>query len=362
MRILQIISFYDHYLRQIYRRVPDLSTRTYAEQLEYLLDDGFSSGHLLVRQLRELGVKAELLIPNALSLQAAWAQERGLSPATRTQPEEILKAQIGWFQPDVIYCQDPYVYGASLLTAACKRCPRILGWWARPHTDPPNLAGYDAVLTSDTACCERVLAWGARHAVHFAPGFPEWVADAVSGQSETEDLVFCGSIGANHRNRAATLISVARLMRSARPGVRLRYYTDWPVDLPCPPDIASLLSPPVWGMEMFKALRRARLVVNVHADISADLYANMRTFEALGTGTLLLTEDSPYLQAIFQPSKELEVYSGPGDLVGKALNLLDAPERRRMIAHAGQERCLREHGMRRRAQEFIEIATGVMAR
>jgi len=41
MRIQLLWSFYDHYLAAFYAAWPGLGQRTYAEQLEALLDDGF---------------------------------------------------------------------------------------------------------------------------------------------------------------------------------------------------------------------------------------------------------------------------------------------------------------------------------
>jgi tetratricopeptide (TPR) repeat protein len=115
----------------------------------------------------------------------------------------------------------------------------------------------------------------------------------------------------------------------------------------------------VWGdrpdkeinqQEMGRIYSQARLVIN--ESIQGEV--NLRVFEALAAGALLLIEDlGPNLQDLFTPGKELITY-GPQDLVEKAAYFLSHEGERQAIAHQGRERVCAQHHTLARAQQFLE--------
>jgi tetratricopeptide (TPR) repeat protein len=116
----------------------------------------------------------------------------------------------------------------------------------------------------------------------------------------------------------------------------------------------------IWGdrpenevnqQEMGRIYSQARLVVN--ESIQGEV--NLRVFETLAAGALLLTEDvGPNLLGLFTPGEDLVTY-GPQDLVEKAAYFLTHEAERRAIAQQGRERVYAEHHTLARARQFLEF-------
>src|SRR5690242_13883495 len=109
-----------------------------------------------------------------------------------------------------------------------------------------------------------------------------------------------------------------------------------------------------WGREMYQILRKSKITLNHHGDIAP--YANnMRLYEGTGTGTLLVTDWKENLHEMFEPGKEVVAYRTPEECVDLVEYYLDHDEERKAIAHAGQERTLRQHTYYQRMQELMAI-------
>jgi tetratricopeptide (TPR) repeat protein len=95
---------------------------------------------------------------------------------------------------------------------------------------------------------------------------------------------------------------------------------------------------------------QTRMVVN--ESIQGEV--NLRVFEALAAGALLLTEDvGPNLLDLFTPDKHLVTF-GSQDLLEKAAYFLEHEEERRAIAEKGRERVYARHHTLARAREFLD--------
>ena len=115
----------------------------------------------------------------------------------------------------------------------------------------------------------------------------------------------------------------------------------------------------VWGdrqdnevshQEMGRIYSQARVVVN--EAIQGEV--NLRVFESLAAGALLLTEDvGPNLQGLFTPGEELITF-GPQDLLEKAAYFLNHEGERQAIAQRGRERVYAQHHTLARARQFLE--------
>ena len=102
--------------------------------------------------------------------------------------------------------------------------------------------------------------------------------------------------------------------------------------------------------EMGRIYSQARVVVN--ESIQGEV--NLRVFEALAAGALLLTEDvGSNLLGLFTPGRHLITY-GPQDLLEKAAYFLSHEEERLAIAIRGRERVLARHHTLARARQFLE--------
>ena len=68
-----------------------------------------------------------------------------------------------------------------------------------------------------------------------------------------------------------------------------------------------------------------------------------RNFEVPGCGGFLLTERVPHLERYFDLDREVGVFDGPEDLVGRVRHWMEHEEDRRRIAEAGYRRVMAEH-------------------
>lgn len=98
-----------------------------------------------------------------------------------------------------------------------------------------------------------------------------------------------------------------------------------------------------WGVQRFheaaEKFNQSRIVFNV----SARGELNMRMFEALGTGALLLSDKLPPGQNVFKSGIHYAGYRGMDEMIEKAHYYLDHPEEAAIIARQGYEEAISKH-------------------
>ena len=81
----------------------------------------------------------------------------------------------------------------------------------------------------------------------------------------------------------------------------------------------------------------------------------MRTFEALATGSFLLTEWVPTLEELFENKKHLVWYKTMDEAVELAKYYLENEIEREMIATAGMQEVLANHTYEKRFEKILSI-------
>lgn len=104
--------------------------------------------------------------------------------------------------------------------------------------------------------------------------------------------------------------------------------------------------------DVAKKFSMSRLVIN--DSIKNDL--NMRTFEAMATGTTLLTQENEPLLELFTPGIHLTTFKTIDEAVMRARYLLDNPETCEAIGKAGLKEVLNEHTYNHRVLEILKTA------
>ncbi len=115
-----------------------------------------------------------------------------------------------------------------------------------------------------------------------------------------------------------------------------------------------------WPHEMAEAYAHAKIVVNMC--LNADV--NMRVFEAMASGALLITDDAIGLSELFENGRDLVVYDDEDDALSLIQRYLDDDAAREAIARQGQQRVLQEHTYASRIQTMlrdVEKTTGPLA-
>lgn len=101
-----------------------------------------------------------------------------------------------------------------------------------------------------------------------------------------------------------------------------------------------------------KKFSMSRIVIN--DSIKNDL--NMRTFEAMATGTCLLTQENEPLLELFKPYEHLMTFKTIDEAVEKGRWLLDNPEACAEIGKRGLSEVLDKHTYNHRALEILKTA------
>jgi spore maturation protein CgeB len=109
----------------------------------------------------------------------------------------------------------------------------------------------------------------------------------------------------------------------------------------------------VYGPEMVKVFNAAKMVLNIHIDSDIPYKVNMRTFEATGCGSFLLTDYAYGMEKMFEVEKELAVYAGESNLIELIKYYLDAENERKIIAKRSQEKVYNKHTYEKRIIELV---------
>jgi hypothetical protein len=163
-------------------------------------------------------------------------------------------------------------------------------------------------------------------AVWFPNGYPSDLIKPDESVFRGFDIGFCGSLIGNRDEWLQLIESKFRLKR----------------------DIFMI------GDNMVKALSSYKIAFNLN--IGDDV--NFRTFEATGSGALLLTNYTPNLEHLFIVGDEIVTYNSPDDLLSKIQFLIENESIREKIAKKGYERSKRDHSYDRRSIELIKIIEG----
>ncbi len=365
LKFLQVHPFYPHYLEQFYAGRPDLGIANFDTQIQALLDDAFSGIHIFAPEMKKLGYDSQFIVANCPPSQAKWMQEHGKGLKDQNDwVREIVREQIETIKPDILYLSEPIQFDARFVRTLSHRPKLVVGWRASDIPGDTDWSTFDLFLSSLTGMRETALKLGAKKAVHFYPGFPGWIYEKIRHIQPTHDVAFIGSWNPGQyriRNRL-----LARLASEASHFSCAMHISGTQPDMP--PELARLNLGPRFGMEMQRALRSGRIAFDARGeigvwagttertnDLAARETANMRIFEATGSGVFLLTQHHDNLSQYFEIGREIETYRDENEMIEKIRYYIAHPEEREAIARRGHERCVRDHSLEARARAFDKI-------
>jgi spore maturation protein CgeB len=367
MRVLVVDTYYPAFLASEYASHRGQAERPYADQLSSLLDRSFGTSDAYSEHFRALGHQAQESVANCLELQLQWAREHGgvslqralmsaqAAPgrlglgARRALLRRIARAQISAFDPDVVYVQDLWFFGRRDLDAIRRSGVVVAGQIASVPPSRRLLEGYDVIFTSFPHYVERFRGLGI-DSEYLRIGFDERLIGRVAADPDagrTDDLVFVGSVDPTGGHGRGTA-----LLEALSASAPLQVWGYGAEALAAGSRLRHQYRGQAWGLDMYRILARARIVLNRHIDAAEGYANNMRLYEATGMGALLVTEAAPNLSELFDPGREVVTYDGLDDLVDKVRHYLSDEQDRLTIARAGQARTLRDHTYLQRIDEL----------
>lgn len=342
MRILQNVGVYPSYAQRL--TTLGAGKHGFAPLMAAFRQDRFDGVHLL-KPVLEGQDDAFLTVGNFDAAQQAWAREKGLKP--ETSPTDILLAQIEDHRAEVFYNLDPVRFDDQMLRRLPGCVKRTLAWSAAP-TPHNRFSGYDLVVNNFPAILERYAKLGCRTAIFYPALDPEMQPYAAIRERPV-DILFVGGYSRHHVRRAGILDAVARLA----PAVKVRYHLDLGrltklAELPLvgrfgslashrrSPEVRAVAAPAIFGRDLYGAIAESKIVLNAAIDMAGTERGNMRCFEALGCGAVLMSDAGTYPQGMTDGST-IATYQDASDAVRTAMRLLEAPDERQRIATNGHE-------------------------
>lgn len=356
MKFIQVHYFNDLYLERFYSTRPELTNSKWDKQITEIFHDGFSCGHLFAHALANLGYESQLIIANCAPAQIHWALEHDYKVQdVHSWIYEITRAQIDYYQPEILYLSHPIEFDHRFIRTLKAKPAFIAGWRAADIYDHNDFSDFDLMLSNVESTRELLKKHGAKAVEHFFPAVPEFISKSLENVEKLYDVVFVGQWSNLHRQRNEMLLSVAQLALKSSKSFSLAYFLTVPKGLSLPPEVAHFNLGERWGMEMFRACKLGKIVLNGVVDYAKGQAGNMRQFEVTGVGSFLLTPHHSSLHEHFEPGYEIETYCSLGELHSKIYHYLENEEAREAIATRGHQRCMSEHSMTTRAKELHSL-------
>lgn len=359
MRLFQNYGLYPAYLARLNRLA--LQARKFDERKRLFLADRYGASHFLVPVL-DGEPSAFFTNGDDEVLQRAWAKESGLGATVPLQ--EILLAQIEAHRTEVFYNVDPMRYSSAFLKRLPGTVRTKIAWRAAPSPGV-DFDGYDLVVCNFNGILDGYRRAGL-NAAWFAPAHDP-VMDTYAANSERPtDVLFVGGYSRHHRRRAAILEAVAA--RSSHLNIvfhldrsRLTRLAESPLGrlLPMsghrrPQQIKAVAAEPVFGIDLYAALSMAKIVLNGAVDMAGQDRGNMRCFEAMGCGALMVSDAGNYPAGMVN-GQTMRTYTDADEATAIIESLLADPATLRTLAAQGHRTVAHDYGKAQQWRAFQQL-------
>lgn len=341
MRLFQNSGVYPAYLPRL-RRLSKGCT-SFEALVGAFLNDRYGAAHFLLPVLNRDPL-AFFTNGDDDDLQRKWAQEQGM-PRSATL-ETILLAQIEHHRTEVFYNLDPMHYNSGFVRKLPGCVKKSIAWRAA-FSPGADFGAYDLVVCNFPGILESYRQRGWR-AAFFTPAHDPEMDAYAANTDRPIDVLFVGGYSRHHRNRAEVLEAVANQYEKMNVVFHLdcSYLTrlaESPIGrLPPlskhrrPQNIRAIATEPVFGRDLYVALSKSKIVLNGAIDMAGEDRGNMRCFEALGCGALMISDQGRYPTG-FVDGETMLKYCCAEDAVTLAVQILESWGRGKQIARNGQE-------------------------
>lgn len=361
MRIFQNSGLYPAYLKRLnaLRR----GQGSFRACMQTFLADRYAVAHYL-QPVLENEPQAFFTNGDDEMAQRLWALENGLPH--KCSLEDVLLTQIEHHRTEVFYNLDPMRYGSDFLRKLPGCVKRSFAWRAAPSPGA-DFGGYDLILCNFPSILEgyRQLGW---KAAYFSPAHDPVMDPYAAREDRPVEVLFVGGYTRHHRRRAELLEAVASLsgeftLRYHLDNSRMTRLAESPMGrlLPLskhrrPTAIRAIAQKPVFGLDLYSALSQAKIVLNGAIDMAGQDRGNMRCFEAMGCGALMLSDTGNYPQGMANGDTMI-TYDNPADAVRKIRTALGQPAVRQEIAGNGHRLMSNTYSKAAQWQAFLSLVS-----
>jgi hypothetical protein len=334
---------------------------TFEARRRAFLDDRSGACHFLKPVLDD---EPTAFFTNAddVPLQKMWAAQNGLPAAAPL--ETILLAQIEQHRTEVFYNMDPVHYQSDFIRRLPGCVRKSIAWRAAP-SPRMDFSAYSAIVCNFPAILSgyRRMGWRAEY---FSPAHDPVMDEFASNEERPIDVLFVGGYSRHHRRRAQVLEAVARLGDRYTVCLhldqsRLNRLAESPIGLLLPlrrhkrpVTIRALAKGPIFGLDLYRAISQAKIVLNAAVDMAGDERGNMRCFEVLGCRAAMVSDAGRYPPEMDSDHTMIK-YADPHNVAATIEECLRDGAQRRAIADRGFEVMRTRYSKQRQWTEFCAL-------
>jgi hypothetical protein len=341
MRIFQNAGIYPAYLSRLNHIAGE--AKTFSQRASVFLGDRYGACHFLLPVLQG---HANAFFTNGDDefLQRMWAREQGM--ASDVTLKQILLAQIEHHRADVFYNHDPMRYGSEFVRRLPGCVKHAVAWRAAPSPNA-DFGAYDVVVCNFPTILQEYTKIGWR-SEYFSPAHDPEMNAYAANVDRPFDVVFVGGYSRHHRRRAEVLEAVSESRKHLRVAFyldrsRLTRLAESPIGrlFPLfshrrPVNIRTVSAEPVFGRDLYGVLSRAKVVLNGAVDMAGGDRGNMRCFEAMGCGALMVSDAGRYPSGM-RHGENMLTYRNAEEAVSQIKRAVCEVEWTRQIARNGHE-------------------------
>ena len=361
IKFFRATAYYPEFLNSFYdREKENLNKKSYIEHLNKLNNQFFWESDFFKYNLEKLGnYEVEEVICNDKLLQVKWAHENQIIFNEENWYFDILEAQLNKFRPNVFYAYDHKILNDTFLNKIKNAIPelKLLIIW-----DGINAIKYDLFSKADIVLTPADFITENLNNNHIKAytlpfAFEPRILEHLTTNSNKCDVSFVGQISLIENGHFAR----RKLLSKVTKEVNIELYLSGNTKIankPFDKFTASLIKNigfqetlevyklgkkskgTLFGIDMYNKFHNSKIVLNKHIDLAGDNAANIRLFEATGSGTCLLTDYKKNIDNFFEIGKEVLVYKNDDDCVKQIKYLLANPNIANKVAEAGQKRTL----------------------
>jgi len=338
---------------------------TFAEKIRAFINFREGAAHILLPVDQRAGW-AFFTNGDDGEVQRIWAREHGLP--SRASLGDILKAQIEEHRADVFYNLDATGWNSEFIGSLPGCVKKVIAWHAAPFRDV-SFSDYDLVVCNFPSILAALKQQGCR-TDYFFPAYDPELEPFAARRDRPVDVLFVGGYSRHHGRRAAVLEAVAKLSGEYRivyhlDRSRLCRLAESPLGrfLPLarhrrPQAIRAITREPRFGRDYYELLSAAKIVLNGAIDMAGEDRGNMRCFEALGSGALLLSDQGSYPDGM-RDGETLATYASPEQAVQQVRRLLADSEQRLGLARVGHEMVSSRYSKAAQWQRFEALVASI---
>lgn len=332
MRIYQTIHKYAPHIPLFEKRynITDKTDISFSELRRLILDDGYASSYILLPAIEGKTDQVFFTIWDYDRLQHLWAKEHGLNSKNLSV---IKHAQIEWYKPDVFYnhsafCDNNFIKKFQLDKNILRIC-----WFGLVLEKPYKFEDYNIRLSLHRPFIKKWSEMGLK-SYEFQGSVDKRFEKFIS-QSKPIDFLFYGQYASlifEERNKLVdellkyTLKSKLNIKihlqcgNLKKPFINVRFIRRLGYNTAHSKFITTNSFPPLYGQELYEAIGKSKFVINAFGNYNKDFKSNMRDFESLSCGSLLISEDGNYPDG-FEANKNFIPYKNSEELIGRLSSL-----------------------------------------